>query len=128
MMSAKGEPYDLLVMGYETSNGKRIPLRVQVRTISKGGGIKLIGGVRAGVDRSYKSGVKEYKYTTKHSDLIIGVQVQTLDLYLVPTRFTQALGKSKAASTLQPLKNNWDVLLNWREDFLNELEQKLSRG
>ena len=58
----------------------------------------------------HRSGVKEYKYTTEHCDLIIGVDVKTLDLYLVPTKFTERWGKSKAVSTLEPLKNNWDIL------------------
>jgi hypothetical protein len=57
------------------------PIRVQVRTVSKGGSIKFIGGVRGGVDRYYRSGVKAYKYREKDNDLIIGVEVETLDLY-----------------------------------------------
>lgn len=125
MMSAKGEPYDLWIMAYEKPKGKRKPLRAQVRTISKGGSIKLIGGVRGGKNRYYRSGVKEYKYTTEHSDLIIGVDVKTLDLYLVPTKFTEHWGKSKAVSTLEPLKNNWDMLLNWNNEYLEKLGSQM---
>lgn len=125
LICAKGAPYDLWVIGYEKPEGERKPLRVQVRTISKGGSIKFIGGVRGGVDRYYRAGVKEYKYTEKDQDLIIGVHVDTLDLYLVPTRFISKWGKSRTIRKLQPLKNNWDTLLNWNDEFLNELEGQL---
>lgn len=81
--------------------------------------------MRGGIDRYYRAGVKEYKYTEKDQDLIIGVHVDTLDLYLVPTRFISNWGKSRTIKKLQPLKNNWDILLNWNDEFLNELEGQL---
>jgi len=111
--------------GLREAKGKRKPLRAQVRTISKGCSIKLIGGVRGGENRYYRSGVKECKYTTEHSDLIIGVDVKTLDLYLVPTKFTERWGKSKTISTLELLKNNWDILLNWNDEYLGKLGSQL---
>jgi hypothetical protein len=125
LITAKGSPYDLWVIGYKKPGQEIKPLRVQVRTISKGGNIKFIGGIRGGVDRYYRSGVKEYKYSEKDHDLIIGVQVETLDLYLVPTRFISKWGKSRSVNKLQILKNNWDILLNWNDEFLSELETKL---
>jgi hypothetical protein len=127
LLSAKGGAYDLWVIAYEKPQGEIRPIRVQVRTISKGGSIKFIGGVRGGKDRYYKSGVKEYKYTTKDNDLIIGVHSKTLDLYLVPTKSTLAWGKSKSIVGLDALKNNWDVLLNWNDEFLNKLEASLPK-
>ncbi|MEN3037111.1 MAG: hypothetical protein ABC588_07155 [Candidatus Methanosuratincola petrocarbonis] len=129
IISAKGGPYDLWVIAFKDPQSKEIrPLRVQVKTISKGKSIKFIAGVRAGKDRTYKSDVKTYKYTTEHNDLIIGVDVNTLDLYLLPTRFIGKWGKSKATSSLELLKNNWDILLNWNDDFLNALEQELEKN
>jgi hypothetical protein len=69
--------------------------------------------------------VKEYKYTTKHSDLIIGIDKYTLDLYLIPTRFIEKWGSSRSVGLMQPLRNNWDVLLNWNNEFLGKLEASL---
>src|SRR3989304_6890455 len=57
--SVKGTPYDLLITCYE--NGVGSPeqiIKAQVKTCDKS--IGFIGGVRGGVDREYKSGVKEY--------------------------------------------------------------------
>lgn len=125
LMCAKGGPYDLWAMGYEEPQGEIKPLRVQVRTISRGGSIRFIGGVRGGVNRHYLSGVKEYKYTERDHDLIIGVRVETLDLYLLPTKFISEWGKSRSVKKLHPLKNNWDILLNWNDEFLNRLKGQL---
>ena len=125
MVFTKGGPYDLIVMAYEEPGGRKIPLRVQVKTASKEGNISLIAGTRGGVDRIYIRGAKEYKYTEEHNDLIIGVDRKTLDLYLIPTRFISKWGKSRSIRKLGPLKNNWDILLNWNDRFLSELEKKL---
>jgi hypothetical protein len=125
VMVVKGQPYDLLASAFKQPKGERALLRCQIKTVSKSGGIRFIGGSRAGVNRHYIPGMKTYKYTTEHNDLVIGVDVRTLDLYLVPTRFIAKWGKSISISKIQPLKNNWDILLNWNDDFLTKLESRL---
>lgn len=124
--SVKGGSYDLLITAYENGVGsKENILRAQVKTCSNS--ISFIGGVRAGINREYKSGVKEYKYSEKHNDLLIGVKRDTLDLYLVPTRFVRHFGKSKSLGQLGCLKNNWDILLNWRDRYLEKLFDKIGK-
>ena len=125
VMQVKGVAYDLWLLAYEKPNGKKASLRVQIKTISEGGSIRFVGGSRGGIDRIYKPKVKEYKYTIAHSDLIIGIDKNTLDLYLVPTRFIEKWGSSRSVGKMQPLKNNWDVLLNWNDEFLKKLESIL---
>jgi hypothetical protein len=126
MIAAKGGPYDLWVIAFKDNTTRQIqPLRVQIKTISSGGSIGFTGGQRGGVDRIYLSDVKVYKYTEKDNDLIIGVKPDTLDLYLVPTKFISKWGKSRSVNKLQPLKNNWDILLNWNGQFLKTLESQL---
>jgi hypothetical protein len=125
VMQVSRSPYDLWLFAYSRPRGIQIPLRVQIKTVSGSGSIKLGGGTRGGVDRTYKSGVKEYKYTTEHNDLIIGIDKSSLDLYLIPTQFIEDWGKSKAISHLQLLKNNWDLLLNWNKAYLAKLKSKL---
>jgi len=127
VMVVKGQPYDLLVSAFKQPEGERVSLRCQIKTVSKGGNIRFIGGSRAGVNRHYIPGVKTYKYTTEHNDLIIGVDVQTLDLYLIPTMLIEKWGKSKSISKIQSLKNNWDILLNWNYEFLKNLESSLPK-
>jgi len=123
LVATKGEPFDLIVFAYEKPQGREIPLRCQVRASRRG--VKFTAGTRGGINRIYKPGVKKYKYTLEHNDLIIGVNMDTLDMYLVPTRFIANWGESRAFSKLQPLKNNWDILLNWNDEFLNKLYRQL---
>lgn len=123
IVDVHGTPYDMMIIGYENPNGKKVTLRAQVKTADNS--ISFIGGSRGGVDREYKSGVKTYKYTTKHSDLILGVDKSTLDIYVVPSMFLANWGGSRATSKLQPLKNNWDILLNWNNTFLKALQKTL---
>ena len=120
----RGLPYDIVVRAFTRPGGKPVFLRCQIRTIRKGR-ISFIAGIRAGVDRKYIPGVKEYKFTTEHNDLIIGVDFETLDLYLIPTCFIEKWGKSRAVSKLQPLKNNFEILLNWNCCYLKMLEKRL---
>jgi hypothetical protein len=123
IVDVHGTSYDLMIIGFENPNGKKITLRAQVKTADSS--VSFIGGSRGGVDREYKSGVKTYKYTTQHSDLILGVDKSTLDIYVVPSMFLANWGGSRATSKLQPLKNNWDILLNWNLAFLNTLQKIL---
>ena len=120
----RGLPYDIVIRAFKKKGGETVLIRCQVRTIRKGR-ISFIAGTRAGVDRKYIPGVKEYKFTTEHNDLLIGVDPETLDLYLIPTRFTEEWGREKAVSKLKLLKNNWDILLNWNDEFLRKLQKQL---
>lgn len=129
--NVKGGPYDLLITVYTKGYGsqERI-IRAQVKTCGKS--VKFIGGIRAGADRTYaqKDTTKElvskkYKYTTKDNDLIIGVQRSTCDMYLVPTVFLKHFGESKSTNKLAPLKNRWELLLNWNEKFLERLFREI---
>ena len=120
--SVRGGAYDLIIPAYQDFDShpdRTILIRAQTKTMTDS--LKFIGGTRAGVNRTYKAGVKVYKYTEEHNDLILGVDEESLDLYLVPTSHTQKWGSSKSKSKLQAYKNNWDILLHWNEQFLKKL-------
>jgi len=123
IVDVHGTPYDLMIVAFKIPKGEKTVLRAQVKTAS--GSISFVGGSRGGVDRTYKSGVKTYKYNAEHSDLILGIDKDTLDIYVIPTRFIESWGTSKATSKIQPLKNNWDILLNWNDSYLDDLKKKV---
>jgi hypothetical protein len=126
VITVRGGTFDLIIPAYENfakDKDKTVLIKAQVRTIKQS--LRFIGGVRAGVDRIYLPQVKGYKYTPKHNDLIIGVDGATLDLYLVPTRYIGRWGNSVSKGKLQVLKNNFEILLNWNEQFLAQLERRL---
>ncbi len=116
------EPYDLIVIAYRDHKNRpeeKVLLRAQCRTISKGKSLRLVGGVRAGIDREYRHpSPKEYKYTEKHNDLIIAIDEDDFALYIVPTRLTREWGKSVSIARLKPFRNRFDLLLNWRDEYL----------
>lgn len=129
--SVKGGPFDLLITAYNNKEKtKKSIIKAQVKTISSGGSIKFIGGVRGGKDRAFTSTTKQlidksYKYSEELNDLIIGVDPKTCDLYLIPTKFLKGFGKSKSKNKITVLKNNWDLLLNWREQYLTSLYERV---
>jgi hypothetical protein len=118
--------YDAIVAGMDGPGGKKIFLRIQVKTITDS--LPLIGGVRAGVDRTYKSGVKAYKYSTEHSDLIFGIDKKSLDIYVVPTIFCSLWKTSVSKNRIKILKNNWDILLNWNKKYLDTMYRQLKNA
>lgn len=118
------EPYDLIVIAYrdyENRPDEKVLLRTQCRTISKGKSLRLVGGVRAGVDRDYRHpSPKEYKYTEEHNDLIVAINEDDFSLYIVPTRLTKRWGKSVSVRRLELFRNRFDLLLNWRDEYLEK--------
>lgn len=114
--------YDIILKVMDGA-GRKVFIRAQVKTVDQS--LPLVGGVRAGIDRTYKSGVKGYKYSEKDTDLILGVDTQSLDIYVVPVGFIQNLGNSIGKGKLSGLKDNWDILLNWNQSYLTALKSKL---
>ena len=90
--------YDIVV---EKKSTQEI-LRVQVKTVGRDGRVSFIGGLRGGVDRQYKSGVKEYTQNTSTSDVVVGVKSERsngdkeTDYYIIPTLFIEKLGQKKS--------------------------------
>ncbi len=106
-------------------------IRIQVKTASKS--ISFTGGTRGGVDREYRSGVKEYVQSTKTSDIVVGVWAdeskangeRQIDFYFVPTLYIETLRrkgkpqKSLSINKLKAAKNNWELLERCKDkDFV----------
>lgn len=116
-------PYDLIVAAYVEPDKEKKFLKAQIKTVT--GSLSLTGGGRAGIDREYKSSVKTYKYSEKETDLILGVDRASLDIYIFPAMFAPKYGSSVAKKKIAVCKNNWDILLNWNRDYLSEIEKRL---
>ncbi len=106
-------PYDIIIV-FKDPDGKENILRAQVKTAKKG--ISFTGGTRGGVDRKYISGVKEYRQSTKTSDVVIGFHPRgedSFDLYFVPTILVEKLEqKSISLARIKDLRNNYEMLEN----------------
>jgi hypothetical protein len=105
--------YDIIIVR-KTQEGEDI-IRAQVKTSTNS--VSFTGGTRGGVDREYKSSVKEYKQSTNTSDIVIGIHNNTelvsgsYDLYFVPTCVIEKLDqKSISINKIQFTKNNFELL------------------
>lgn len=106
-------PYDIIVV-FKEEDGTEDIIRAQVKTAKKS--ISFIGGTRGGIDREYKSGVKEYRQSTSTSDVVIGIHPlgnDSYELYFVPTILIEKLNqKSISIKKIEKLKNNYFILRN----------------
>lgn len=106
-------PYDIIIALKKEDETEDI-IRAQVKTARKS--ISFIGGTRGGIDREYKSGVKEYKQSTSTSDVVIGIHPlgnDSYELYFVPTILIEKLNqKSISIKKVEKLKNNYFILRN----------------
>lgn len=113
-------PYDIIIV-FKQPNEKEDIIRAQVKTATNA--VSFIGGTRGGVDRVYLSGIKEYKQSTRTSDVVIGLHprgIDSFDLYFVPTLVIEQLAqKSISLRKIEALKNNYEILENCKnKDFL----------
>jgi hypothetical protein len=102
--------YDIIIVFKQ--NNKEIIIRGQVKTATIS--VSFTGGTRGGVDREYKSGIKEYIQSPEKSDVVIGVNQNDLgvfDLYFIPTILIAEINqKSISLRKIQSLRNNYDIL------------------
>ena len=113
-------PYDIII-AFKKENGNEEIIRAQVKTAKKS--IHFVGGIRGGIDRKYKSGVKEYVQSTLTSDIVIGIHPfgeDSYELYFVPTILIEQLKqKSISIKKISQLKNNYEILKRCKDkDFI----------
>lgn len=126
MVALPHSTYDIIVEVDQNDTSNII--RVQVKTVSRSK-ISFIGGTRGGVDRSYKSSVKEYVQSTKTSDVVVGVEAKSdngetrIDFYFVPTIYIELINqKSKSVNLLKFTRNNWELFENCKNrDYVTQL-------
>ncbi len=113
-------PYDVIIVLPSEELGREEIIRAQIKTATQS--ISFTGGSRGGVDREYKSGVKEYRQSTKTSDVVIGIHPtddNSFELYFVPTVLIERLDQNSISiNKIQGLKENYDVLENCKNKDL----------
>lgn len=105
--------YDIIIV-QKDGDGNDDIIRAQVKTATSS--VSFTGGSRGGVDREYKSGVKEYIQSPETADVVIGVHPisdNSFELYFVPTVLIKLLGqKSISINKISDLKENYFILEN----------------
>lgn len=90
-------------------------LRVQIKGTS-GTTLCFTGGGRSGQQISREATSREYKYTKNDCELIIGVNSNNGDCYIMPIDIIETFGCTKSLSKLQEYKENWDLLKDLAEN------------
>jgi hypothetical protein len=98
--------YDAIV---DIGNSKL--LRVQIKGTS-GNTVNFTGGGRSGQQISRDVEQRTYKYTKDDIDLILAVDSNNGDCYIIPVEDIAQWGNTKSLSKLQDYKENWDILKN----------------
>lgn len=98
--------YDAIV---DIGGSKKL-LRIQIKGTGTGA-IGFTGGYRSGKQIDRKAPSRVYKYTEKDCDLIIGIDTNNGDCYIIPIKDIEQWGNSKNIKDLQQYKENWQILI-----------------
>jgi PD-(D/E)XK endonuclease len=97
--------YDAVI---DPGKGKRL-LRVQIKGAGNGS-VSFTGGGRSGQQISREVASRVYKYSREDCDLILVVDSNNGECYIIPIEAIQKWGTSKALAKLTEYKENWNLL------------------
>ena len=110
--------YDAIV---DLGGQKRL-LRIQVKGTGTGS-VNFTGGYRSGKqfdkDALKNQENRTYKYTKDDCDLILAIDGNDGDCYIIPVEDIGQWGNSKSLSKLQKYKENWDLLIKLANAYLS---------
>lgn len=86
-------------------------IRVQIKGTSNGI-LGFEGGGRSGQQINRAVAQRNYIYTKDDCDLILGLDSNNGDCYLIPIENVQSMGRTKNLRNLSEFKENWDILKN----------------
>ena len=93
-------------------------LRIQIKGTGTDS-ISFTGGYRSGKQISRSAPKRTYKYTEKDCDLIIGIDTNNGECYIIPIADIKDWGNTKKLAQLQHYKENWCILINLAEEKNN---------
>lgn len=97
--------YDAVI---DPGKGKKL-LRVQIKGAGNGS-VSFTGGGRSGQQINRQVASRTYKYTSKDCDLILAVNSNNGECYIIPIEDVANLGSTKALSKLEKYRENWQIL------------------
>lgn len=86
-------------------------LRIQIKGTSTGS-LNFQGGIRSGKQFDKKTKSRAYKYTKKECDIILGIDSNNGDCYIIPVEDIKKWGITRPLSKLEKYKENWDFFLS----------------
>jgi len=128
MMSSNEQTAHDLIIHLE----KNKDVRAQVKTVSEKNTISFMGGKRSGAERQYISSVKEYRYSAKDTDLVIGVRgfdIGNFELFFIPSLVIDKIGqKSISVKKIKFTKNDFKIIEQCKDsDFAEKFYKQLGK-
>ena len=90
-------------------------LRIQIKGTGTDS-IGFTGGHRSGKQISREAASRKYKYTEKDCDLIIGIDTNNGECYVIPIADIGDWRKTRKLTYLQDYKENWNILIELAKD------------
>jgi len=90
-------------------------LRIQIKGTGTDS-IGFTGGYRSGKQISREAPSRTYKYTEKDCDLIIGIDTNNGECYIIPIADIEQWGNTRKLVNLQDYKENWNILIELAKD------------
>ena len=96
--------------------GSGVLLRIQIKGVGEHGSVSFTGGTRSGKQISREVKSRKYKYTSDDIDILMIVDSQNGDCYIIPVEDLKKWGDTKKLSTMQEYKENWNNLVKKAND------------
>ncbi len=103
--------YDAIV---DVSGKEPQLLRIQIKGTTSST-LSFTGGERSGKQIDKKATSRKYKYTKKDCDIILGINSNNGDCYIIPIEDIQRWGETKSFTQLSEYKENWDIFLSYKK-------------
>lgn len=79
--------------------------------------INFTGGTRSWQQISREAESRKYKYSEKDCDLIIWIDTNNWECYIIPINDIKVWWNTKSLSKLQNYKENWKILIDIAKEF-----------
>ncbi len=96
--------------------GQKKLLQVQIKGIRKDGSFSFKGGFRSGKQFDKDMEKRDYKYTIDDCDILVGVDSDNGDCYIIPVHDISDWGETKSVSLLESYRENWGIFLDIAEE------------
>jgi len=96
--------------------GSKTLLRIQIKGTSTKS-LDFTGGGRSGEQINRNVPSRKYKYSSKDCDLIIGIDTNNGECYIIPIKDIELYGKTKKLSKLEKYKENWQILIDLVQNY-----------
>jgi hypothetical protein len=90
-------------------------IRVQIKGTGSGV-LALTGGGRSGQQISREVEQRTYKYTKEDCDMILGIDSDNGDIYIMPIEDTESFGNTVSLARIADYKENWGILVRMSKE------------